>query len=71
MPGAHPGSTSGVDPVGQGGIPRQFKQKKNCCDTQTQEQTNKRMDRHVDRNRDLDNRVSFLTFIDHRIVSSK
>ena len=27
MPGAHPGSTSGSNPGGQGVIPRQFKQK--------------------------------------------
>ena len=29
MPGAHPGSTSGINPGGQRVIPRQFKRKKN------------------------------------------
>ena len=29
MPGAHPGSTSGINPGGQGVIPRRFKRKKN------------------------------------------
>ena len=29
VPGAHPGSASGINPGGQGMIPRRFKRKKN------------------------------------------
>ena len=55
MPGAHPGSTSGINPGGQRAIPRRFKQKKIfVTNGRTDGLTNGRTDRRVGRNSDLD-----------------
>ncbi len=54
MPRGYPGSTLGVDPGGQGVIPRWFKRKKNFCDELT----------NIGRTDRLDNKYSDLELLE-------